>query len=187
MDTELDYEELRQAADELECNVSLNESHGVLVGLACGDAPPGFDQWYDEMFVMPEADDALGQRLRATLKDLHAKTLASLGDPDLGFHPLLPGDTCSLSERADALADWCRGFSYALSLSALQPNRVLSDEARELLNDLGAIAVAGHSDDDDDTDAEDALIELQEYVRVGAMLVFEEMQPVIAASRNRVH
>jgi len=187
MNTTPDYEELLHAADELECNVSLPESHGVLVGLACGDAAPGFDHWYDEMFVMPEDDDALGQRLRNALRALYGHTLAALADEDLGFHPLLPGEDSSLSERADALADWCRGFSYALSLSALQPSRILSTEARELLTDVGAIAAAGHSDDDDDEEAEDSLVELEEYVRVGAMLVYEEMQPVIAASRNSVH
>lgn len=187
MNSSPNYSELIQAADELECNVSLSESHGVLAGLACGEAAPGFDRWYDEMFVMPEEDDALGQRLRRSLHELYGHTLAALASEDLSFNPLLPAEDSTLSERADALADWCRGFSYALSLSALQPSRILSDEARELLNDVGAIAAAGHSADDDDDEAEDALVELEEYVRVGVMLVYEEMQPVLSANRNSVH
>ncbi|MEM9603949.1 MAG: UPF0149 family protein [Pseudomonadota bacterium] len=187
MNTAADYAELIQAADELECNVSVAESHGVLVGLACGEAAPGFERWFDELFVVPEDDDALGQRLKGSLRALYDRTLSSLAGDELDFSPLLPDDSSSLIERADALADWCRGYAYALSLSALQPDRVLSEEARELLNDVGAIAAAGHGADDDDAEAEDALIELEEYVRVGVMLVFEEMQPVLAASRNSVH
>ena len=187
MNTTPNYTELLRAADELECSVSLSESHGVLVGLACGEASPGFDRWYDEMFVMPEEDDAQGLKLRASLHALYSDTLAALASAELEFSPLLPDDSNSLTARADALADWCRGYSYALSLSALQPDRILSDDARELLNDVGAIAAAGHGAEDDDEEAEDALVELEEYVRVGVMLVFEEMQPVLSASRNQLH
>lgn len=182
-----DYADLLQAAGELQCSVSVAESHGVLVGLACGEAACNFERWYDELFVMPKASDARGRRCCQSLQALYEHTLASLAGDELAFTPLMPDESYSLSERADALADWCRGYSYALSLSALRPERVLSHEAREVLNDVGAMAAAGHSGDEDDEEAEGALVELQEYVRVGVMLVFEEMQPVLAAGRNTVH
>ncbi|MFZ0871773.1 MAG: UPF0149 family protein, partial [Rhodanobacter sp.] len=49
----------------------------------------------------------------------------------------------------------------------------LSEEAQEILRDLGTIAGSSF-DFGSETEDEDALIEVQEFVRVGAMLLHTE-------------
>jgi uncharacterized protein YgfB (UPF0149 family) len=95
-----------------------------------------------------------------------------LADPELGFEPLLPEDDRPLTERAEAMVDWCRGFLGGFGLAGTGA-RQLSDEAQEILRDLGTIAASSFDFGNEDED-EDALIEVQEFVRIGAMLLFTE-------------
>ncbi len=72
-------------------------------------------------------------------------------------------------ERAEALFDWCRGFlgGFGLAAGAAPP---LSEESGEALQDLARLAKATAESSDDDED-EDALAELEEFVRVAALLL----------------
>jgi len=49
----------------------------------------------------------------------------------------------------------------------------LSEEAQEILKDLGTIAASSFEFGDESED-EDSLIEVHEFVRLGAMLLFAE-------------
>ncbi|MGB0867920.1 MAG: UPF0149 family protein, partial [Granulosicoccaceae bacterium] len=115
-------------------------------------------------------------------------TLAMLADEEVSFMPMLPDTDSALSERADALGQWCRGFAYAVSLSAFDPARTLSQDSQELLGDFAAIASVGHEDEDGAEDeAELAYSELEEYVRVGVLLIRDELVPLVAATRQTLH
>jgi uncharacterized protein YgfB (UPF0149 family) len=85
----------------------------------------------------------------------------------------LPSDDRPLPERAEALVDWCRGFLGGFGLAGTEAHAKLSEEAQEILRDLGSIAAA-QLDFGEEGDDEDALIEVHEFVRVGAMLLFAE-------------
>lgn len=182
------YHDLADAAEELGANTGLAEAHGVLVGLACGAAELRFDRWFEEVFEPLEEDDTLARRYAGEMQALFDTTLAMLADEEVSFMPMLPETQNQLSERADALGQWCRGFSYAVSLSAFEPSRVLSQDAQELLGDFAAIARAGHDDEDGHEDeAELAFAELEEYVRVGVLLIHGELQPIVAATQQTLH
>ena len=96
-----------------------------------------------------------------------------LADPELGFEPLLPEDDRPLAERAEALVDWCRGFLGGFGLAGTSAHAKLSDEAQEVLRDLGNVAGSSFDFGDEEED-EDALIEVQEFVRVGTLLLHTE-------------
>ena len=109
------------------------------------------------------------------IDELMAGTWRAL-DAGIEFNLLLPDDDEAVAERAAAVADWARGFILALLhgeqaavLAALQ------DEGGEFVQDLMKIseARAGGEGEED----ERALVEIEEYIRVGVQLVFEEMQP----------
>jgi uncharacterized protein YgfB (UPF0149 family) len=74
--------------------------------------------------------------------------------------------------RADALLAWCRGFlgGFGLASGASPP---LSEEGGEALADLGRIAGSALDYDDPDAD-EDALAEIEEFVRVAALLLHSD-------------
>jgi len=183
------YHDLDAAAEELGANTRLAEAHGVLVGLACGTAHLKFDRWFEEVFEPLTDDDHLAQRYASEMQTLFETTLAMLADEGVAFAPMLPETDARLSERAESLGEWCRGFAYAVSLSAFDPTRNLSGDARELLNDFAAIARAGHDDDDEEAEdeAELAFAELEEYVRVGVLLIRDELLPLVAATQQTLH
>ena len=115
----------------------------------------------------PSAGDlALLQRLRRQCE-------TELADPELGFEPLLPADDRPLAERAEAMVDWCRGFLGGFGLAGTAAHAQLSAEAQEILRDLGTIAASAFDFGNEDED-EDALIEVQEFVRVGVLLLHTE-------------
>ena len=109
-----------------------------------------------------------------------------LADAELGFEPLLPADDRPLAERAEAMVDWCRGFLGGFGLAGAAAHAQLSEEAQEVLRDLGTVAASSFDFGDEDED-EDALVEVQEFVRVAAMLLYAECAAPDPSSSGRVH
>jgi uncharacterized protein YgfB (UPF0149 family) len=107
------------------------------------------------------------------LEQLVRQCATALADPEMGFAPMLPADDRPLDERAEATAEWCRGFLGGFGLTGASTHAKLTDEAQEMLHDLGAIASSSFDYGDENED-EDALIEVQEFIRVGAMLLHVE-------------
>jgi len=120
------------------------------------------------------------------LKRLAKQCETELTDPELGFEPLLPEDDRPLAERAEAMVDWCRGFLGGFGLAGTPAHAQLSDEAQEILRDFGNIAGSSFDFGNEDED-EDALIEVQEFVRVGAMLLHTECAAHDGPASGTVH
>ena len=141
------------------------ELHGSLCGwlAAGGDPGPG---WLGKVL----ADEALPQVLPDSVLDRMAKaSAAQFEDRDFGFELLLPGSDALLSERSGALFAWCRGFLGGFGLaSGEQPP--LSEEGREALSDLARLAAA-QPQEEGDQDDEAALAEIEEFVRIAALLL----------------
>lgn len=151
----------------LQLAMSPSELHGGLCGWLAGGGEAGAD-WLgavlaDAALPTPDAGGAL-ERLRVT-------SAAQLEDRSFGFALLLPDGEQSLAERSGALFDWCRGFLGGFGLAAgAAPG--LSPEGTEALADLARLAAAQpDTDGDDDAGEEDALAEIEEFVRVAALLL----------------
>jgi len=108
------------------------------------------------------------------------RTRAQLCDPGLGFYLLLPADE-ALDEqgRTEALVQWCDGLLYGLALAGLGERQDLPDLVREFLNDVAQICRASVDDWPEEAD-EAAYTELVEYLRMGVLLINEELQPLKA-------
>src|SRR3546814_15193153 len=78
-------------------------------------------------------------------------------------------DEAGLAERSGALFEWCRGFLGAFGLAAGK-DPPLSDESRAALTDIARLAAASPQDDGDAAD-EQALAEIEEFVRVATPLL----------------
>lgn len=166
------HDELDDVIAHLRLAISPSELHGSLCGFLAGGGRPGKRPLLEVLHL-----DAGGVTVSGTdqtvLDQLVRQSEAELDDPELGFEPLVPADDRPLPERADALVDWCRGFLGGFGLGGPEVHQRLSDEGKEVLRDLGAIASSSLDFGDEDED-EDALIEVHEFVRVGAMLLFTE-------------
>jgi len=161
---------------------SAAEAHGILCALLCAGGPRAEESWIAELLADTDDVDLPTQVCRRSLRDLAARTRAGIAGPDMGFTPLLPGDSAPLAERAVGLYDWSRGFLYGLGLAGVDVNR-FSEPAREACNDFAAITHLDLEDLDDCEENEQALTELTEFVRVAAMLVYEEQCPAAGTGR----
>ena len=167
MATELpSLEDVAAALKALGIGIGASEFHGLLSGWLAGNgALP--DDWLrrvmvdDDLPAPPPPDGALARLAAATRERFEER------DFDLAL--LLAADDAPLVERSGSLFDWCRGFlgGFGLGAGATPP---LSDEGREALADLGKLAAA-RAQEDGDEDDESALAEIEEFVRIAALLL----------------
>ena len=154
------------------------ELHGALCGWLSGGGA-STPAWLapvlvDDTLTAPAADSAL-DRLRTV-------SAAQLADRSFSFELLLPASDATIEARSGALFDWCRGFLGAFGLAAGgQPP--LSEEGTEALGDLAKLAGAQPQDDDGDEDDEQALAEIEEFVRVAVLLLHGDC--VLAAQHRQ--
>lgn len=148
----------------LKLSVTPAELHGAVCGWLAGGGE-GAD-WLakvlaDDQAPRPEPDSALGE--------MEAASRAQFEDRDFGFALLLPEEDAPLAERSAALFDWCRGFLGGFGLAAGK-DPPLSEEGSEALDDLARLAAATPEPDGDEED-EAAYAEIEEFVRVAALLL----------------
>lgn len=153
--------EIRQQA----LAMTASELHGALCGWLAGGGAATRD-WPAKVLV----DAALETPAEHSPFDqLREASAAQFGDRSFGFELLLPEADASLAVRSGALFDWCRGFlgAFGLAAGAKPP---LSEEGAEALADLAKLAAAQPQDEGDEDD-EAALVEIEEFVRVAALLL----------------
>ncbi len=164
------------AAQRAGLGMDPSELHGGLCGWLAGGGA-NVAHWPAHVL----ADDALPTpEPESALDELRLASAAQLEDRGFAFELLLPDVEDGLTARAEALFDWCRGFlgGFGLAAGATPP---LSEEANEALHDLARLAQAAPESSDDDED-EDALAEIEEFVRVAALLLHGDC---VMAARHR--
>ena len=173
-DTRISHQELADTLARLQVGVSASDLHGSLTGYLCAGGSTTADTWPEAL----ELDTgALGAVQDSAFPLLFRHCREQLDDAELGFEPLLPGDDVALARRAEALVEWCRGFLGGVGLAGIGSKReALSAEAREIVEDFGTIAASNFDYADEDED-ETALSEVLEFVRVGVLLLYSELDP----------
>lgn len=157
--------EVAAACRERQLGTDASELHGSLCGWLAG-AGADSAEWLrrvlvDDELPLPPPGDVL-ERLREA-------TALQLEDRDFGFELLLPEHPASLFERSGALFAWCRGFVGAFGLAA-GAHPPLSEEGTEALADLVRLSAASPEEGGDEED-EEALAEIEEFVRVAVLLL----------------
>lgn len=165
--------------------VSPAELHGLLCGGLASGARPDPAAWLRMAADAMEIDEFTQESAKVGLLQLYQESLALLQADDLSFEPLLPDDDQLVAQRAGALGEWCQGFLSGFGQFGKQTDSSLSKEAREALGDLGQIAqIADDADESDENEAD--LVEVQEYVRMAALLLFTECNPAPEAKADDV-
>jgi uncharacterized protein len=150
---------------------SPSELHGELCGALCGDSALDRSAWIAE-WTDAHLGDGDHRELHALIESLFVDTQRALADSEFDFTLKLPDDDAPLIDRAQALAQWTAGFLSGLG-DRMRGDPALADDVREVLTDFERIARTRFSDDEDGEEAEADWVELSEYVRVGALLLFE--------------
>jgi uncharacterized protein len=167
-----DFEEVLAGAGSL---ADAAEAHGCLCGALCSTSPYRMQDWVNE--VLPDGK-ALSEESAAVLERVFAATTASFGAQGMEFEPLLPDDEEPLNGRANALGLWCTGFLYGLGAGHISNPEALPGDVGEIVRDFSEISRATGDDASSDESNEQAYVELVEFIRVGAQVVFEELLPL---------
>ncbi|MCF6257781.1 MAG: UPF0149 family protein [Gammaproteobacteria bacterium] len=176
-----DYLILDSALHRLDTEITPSEVHGTLCGLLCANSNAGVDIWQQALWPNQPGGDLLAAEAHEIFKQTHDVTRRQLNDPTCEFQMLLPDDNDSLDARVNALGDWCQGYLIGLSLGGITDFAPLPEDAREITKDLLEIARAGTSYElEGSEEDENAYAELVEYLRVGVLLINEELQPTQA-------
>ena len=176
--------ELEELLYRIDAAMGAADAHGALCGMLCAQGTIELSEWVDHVIGEQEQGNELLHDVVHKLSDLHQSTLEMMNDATGDFKLLLMDDDDPLPERVEALAAWCQGFIYGLAAGGIQEGSELPEDTAELLKDMIEISRAGHDVDDagveesDDNDDEVAYMEIEEYVRMGVLLVYEELQPL---------
>lgn len=156
-----------------------SELHGALCGRLAAGARMQEGDWLGivcEHMGLPPTGAEDSQQLQAFMVTAYDQTLAQLQSADMSFKPLLPDDEYAIEQRLEALISWVRGFLEGMALASGESLGQAPDEIRELIEDLVAISQLSDEEQQDD-DSEQQLMEIVEYVRLGALSVFTEFNP----------
>jgi len=146
--------------------ISLMELHGAACGVLAGGSGAA-------ALISLVGEDALTDQ--ASVAEFWQAHCAFALDVDMNFVPLLPDPHTPLVERIDGLARWAASFLAGFSRSRGTVGLGdLSATHREIVRDLAAIAGV---DAGEDNDSEFDFMELEEFVRVAALLLIADAVP----------
>ena len=170
-----DYDELNEALGRLEIVTDAAECHGMLCGLICADKQAQ-KHWLAE--ILPgesQSSDLLVKELAVMLEAVYIATRGQFDAAEFGVRLLLPDDNEALHIRLRALGQWCEGFYLGLGIAGINDLDKLPEDSREIVQDMIDIAQIEVSESDSDEEDEVAYAEVAEYLRVGVLLIHEEL------------
>lgn len=174
------FEQLNRQLHEEDIILSAAEIHGMLTGLISSSAPTKEREWLAAMADLANEGQKFSDAMINTLEVLQQQTASDLASPELDFQLILPSDDEPLVERLSALTEWTQCFLVGFGINQ-QNLAKASDDLKEAIEDLAEIArlsadVAANEDD------ERAYYEVSEYVRITAIMCFNELSTTPALS-----
>jgi yecA family protein len=154
-----------------------SELHGLLTGQLVAGVRADAEAWLAMVVAHLDVQALEDDDDKAELVVLYDMALEQLTASDFGFQLLLPEDDMELAGRTESLGAWCSGFLSGFGLGFDRSKQKLSNEITDSMEDLASIAQATFDADDEEQKSESAetsYMELVEYVRLAAMMVFAE-------------
>ncbi|SIN84846.1 hypothetical protein SAMN05443662_0704 [Sulfurivirga caldicuralii] len=151
--------------------------HGMLTGELCGAEKLEVGDFIKGLLQEIGAESVKEKALQ-TLYVLYDETLKGLTSSDFSLELCLPDEARPLIERARAVGQWCEGFLYGFGLT--HPGRAkLGEEVKEYLETLQDVADIDSEalKDVEDEQMNAQLEEIIEFIRIGAIAVYENLHP----------
>jgi len=174
----VNFSELQSFVYELGAQVSPSAFHGFVSGRVTCD-PLSIDRLQE----VSKKWLALSQDWTSEHEDQFTRfilsVLKNIEDPDFIFIPILPEEGIPLSERLNALGEWCGNYVSGFA-EGLRKDFRLTDDASEALEDLSSIAKISLEFDEN---GERDYVELIEYIRVAVQLIYADLN----STTKRLH
>jgi uncharacterized protein YgfB (UPF0149 family) len=165
-----DYQTLWDHLGAAGLSYSPAEIHGMLAGMLCAKTKG----WRKLLCDQLDEDSPEGQQCLEELDKLWIHSATELHDGQMPLTLMLPGENAPVNERALALRDWAQGFLYGFGLGGEQQPSLMHSDAGEALRDFSEIARMDAEEFGDHEEAEDALMQLEEYLWVATSLIWHE-------------
>jgi uncharacterized protein YgfB (UPF0149 family) len=171
------YQHINNALMSMDFGERASELHGFLCGAVALDISYPLDTCLGTL--SPDLSHVeINAELDQLLKEVFEVVRTQMTDPVLQLELLLPdSESVDLTTRVSELAAWCDGFLFGLANAGLPAQVDLPGDTSEILLDLTRISQL-HGADTGEEDEEVSFNELLEYVRMSALLVAEELQPI---------
>lgn len=151
------------------------EVHGFALGLYVAAVPEPRAVWQQELYSTLDPADVLAGECRLVLDKVFDSVFAMAPDEPLQLRLLLPEGIEVSRAHLAAVRDWCQGFLFGFGLGGEALRARLSEEAQGLLRDLAQFTRLDTEDVENDAENQSALIEIEEYLRVGVMLLCDDV------------
>ncbi|MEY3219481.1 MAG: hypothetical protein RIT27_838 [Pseudomonadota bacterium] len=166
------YAKLQSALQETTSLIELSELHGFFTGLLCFKQKIVLTDWQFQLGEASELSESNEQAINLFQKLLDA-TREQLKSTEFEFILLLPPDDALLSQRLQALQDWCQGFLYGVGVGKPKNDHFTLIE-QEFISDVSTFSQRLLNDCVENNDNENAYVELVEYLRAGVFNLYEE-------------
>ena len=177
------YDDLNEILITSGAGIQASECHGFLCALICGNGQIQ-EQKIRDYFLHDTDEIDNPEECFIHLKSLAEEIEAQMHSSDLELALLLANENDPLAERSRSLAEWCQGFMSGLGLSGVAQAQI-PPESKELIDDFYKIArLDADNEDESDQGNNFALMELTEYVRMGALFIFEDLQENTGSADN---
>ena len=161
-------------------NIDVSECHGNICACLCSENMTAEVLLPEEIKADESSLSSETMKLKTVFLSLIAETLEQLNDAEMSFYPLLSPDSESLTNRTLSLSSWCQGFidgfGYVIVQKNISMDHIEQDIIGEIIEDFSQISKLTSASVMNEDEEELAYMEVVEYVRVGAQLIFEEMK-----------
>lgn len=176
------FEQFSNALNQHKIVVDAAEIHGIICGMLAGGMTVDDQSWLEALADVVNQGDAFSTEIKSNLVQIYNQICQQFIEPDFALVMYLPDDAAPINERGQALMQWVQGFLLGFGLHQADLSKC-SDEVKEAVEDFSQIARMDEQMPEDE-ESEKALYEVIEYVRISAMLCFNELGKSLLDSRH---
>ena len=173
-ETELSHETLSKILVRGNSDTYASEAHGMLCGMLAVVGYVELEKWFGHVLGEFDPDDLSVTEAKVVLRMLHDQVKDQMAGGEFDLQLLLPSDEVELEDRVDDLTEWCQGFLYGMTAAGVSDLDNLPGEVGEIVQDILDISKAAYDPGEGEDEGESAYMEVVEYIRVGAMLIYSE-------------
>ena len=178
----IDYYELEKILADENAGVRAAECHGFVCAVIC--TSNDIDQDMVKHYLLADELQDLMQKSCNFIMDLAMELSEQMLSTDMDMQLMLPDEDSTLKTRCEALVEWCQGFLSGLGVGGLNQSE-LPDDCRTLIDDLYKVSLLETGDlDKQGEQGEKDLMELIEYIRMGAIYLYDECHNGILSVEN---
>jgi hypothetical protein len=176
------YEQFSNLLNQHKIVVDAAEIHGIICGMLAGGMTVDDQSWLEALADVVNQGEAFAPELKDMIIGVYNQICQQFIEPDFALAMCLPDDAAPINERGQALMQWVQGFLLGFGLHQADLTKC-SEDVKEALEDFSQIARMDEKMIEDE-ESEQALFEVVEYVRISAMLCFNELGKSLLSSRQ---